>query len=69
MKKVNTVTFPDTSQGLLTFDRTLVSDLMERAICYRRDLVFNLEYATLDIYQAVEVTTIGASGFPVTLVQ
>lgn len=69
LKKVNTVTFPDTSQGLLTFDRTLVSDLMERAICYRRDLVFNLEYATLDIYQAVEVTTVGASGFSVTIVQ
>ena len=62
LKRVNVVTFPDTSTGLLTFDRTMVSDLMERAICYRRDLVFNLEYATLDTYPAVEVTTVGVSG-------
>ncbi len=62
LKMVNTVTFPDTSKGILTFDRTIITDLMERAICYRRDLVFNLEYATLDTYQAVEVTTVGVSG-------
>lgn len=66
LKKVNTVTFPDTSQGILTFDRTLITDLMERALCYRRDLVFNLEYATLDTFQAVEVTTVSTSGFPLT---
>lgn len=62
LKKVNVVTFSDTSTGLLTFDRTIVSDLMQRAICYRRDLVFNLEYATLDTFQGVEITTVGVSG-------
>jgi hypothetical protein len=58
LKRVNIVTFPDTSNGLLTFERTLVSDKMEHALCYRRDLIFGIEYATLDTYQGVEITTI-----------
>ena len=62
LKRVNVVTLPDTSKAILTYERTLVSDLMERAVCYRRDLVFALEYATLDTYSAVEVTTVGVSG-------
>lgn len=62
LKRVNVVTFPDTSKGIMTYERTLITDNMERSVCYRRDLVFSIEYATLDTYPAVEVTTVGVSG-------
>ena len=62
LKRVNVVTFPDTSKGIMTYERTLITDNMERSVCYRRDLVFSIEYATLEAFQAVEVTTVGVSG-------
>ena len=62
LKRVNVVTFPDTSKGIMTYERTLITDNMERTVCYRRDLVFSIEYATLDTFQAVEITTVGVSG-------
>lgn len=64
LKSVNRITFSDTSQGIMTFDRTMVNDLIERAICYRRDLIFNVEYATIETFQAFEVTSFTTEADP-----
>jgi hypothetical protein len=52
------LTFPDTSQGILTYDKTLVDDMPQKANMYRRDLVYTVEYATLNLTTAYEVTSI-----------
>lgn len=57
LKQVNRLTFPDTSQGLLVAQSFVQEDRLEPASIYRRDLVFSVEYATLEEYQAFEVTS------------
>ena len=57
-----TVTFPDTSMGLVIYARTIQPPKGELDSYYRRDLIYSVEYATLDTFQAVEVTTVGVSG-------
>lgn len=47
----------DGSVGRMTYKRTRVSDEMETAAIYRRDVVFTIEYPTLEIRDAYEVAT------------
>lgn len=57
LKAVNRLTFPDTSQGVIKAERFEQIDRLEPASIYRRDLVFSIEYATLEEYEAFEVTS------------
>lgn len=63
LKSANRLTFPDTSQGLLVASGFVQEDKLEPASIYRRDLNFTCEYATLEEYQAFEITsfTLGIS--------
>ena len=56
------VSMPDTSQALVVYERTTIIDQHEVAGIYRRDLVYSVEYATIDQFQAFEVTSVNASG-------
>lgn len=58
LKAVNRLTFPDTSQGLLVASGFVQEDKLEPASIYRRDLNFTCEYATLQPYQAFEITSV-----------
>ena len=49
------VTFPDTSQGFVRYSTTRISDERQNVSIYRRDLVYEVEYSTMDIYEAVTV--------------
>ena len=55
------ITFPDTSQGLLVFSHETQTDEQERASIYRRDMIFNVDYATLETYAVNEITSFGAT--------
>lgn len=71
LKAVNRLTFPDTSQGVLAAERFEQIDRLEPASIYRRDLMFAVDYATLEEYQAFEVTSFTITedaGAPVTYV-
>jgi hypothetical protein len=48
---------PDTSQVKLTYSRTNVSDEMQAQIIYRRDLVYEAEYATLQQFPGYVITS------------
>lgn len=48
---------PDTSQCLLTYNRTSQSDEMQAETIYRRDLVYEAEYATLQQFPGYVVTS------------
>ena len=64
IKQNNVITLPDTSQALVTYDRTNTDDKRENALVYRRDLVFTVEYATVEQFQAYEVTSVTADPSP-----
>lgn len=57
LKATNRLIMPDTSQAILTFSHTHQTDGDETKSIYRRDLVFAVEYATLETFQAFEVTS------------
>ena len=48
---------PDTSQCVLTYDRTNVTDEMQAQTIYRRDLVYEAEYATLQQFPGYVITS------------
>jgi hypothetical protein len=52
------ITLPDTSQAIVTYARTMVSDAEQARGIYRRDIVFEVQYATLDTFIAYEVTSV-----------
>ena len=58
MKAVNRLTFPDTSQGVISAAYSEQRDERQVASIYRRDLVFNVDYATLQQFQGWEVTSV-----------
>jgi hypothetical protein len=47
----------DSSQAILRYESTLLSDQAENKAIYRRDLVYSIEYGTLETYQAWEITS------------
>lgn len=52
------ISLPDTSQAIVKYNRTNVSDEMQTVTVYRRDLIFDVEYATLKIFDAYTVTSV-----------
>lgn len=59
LKRQNVIRLPDGSQGLITYSGTNISDTHELNEIYRRDLMFDVTYDTLDLFQAFEVTSVG----------
>lgn len=57
LKINNKITLPDTSQAILTYSRTLVNDQNQSDNVYRRDLMYDVEYATLDLFPGYVVTS------------
>lgn len=58
MKENLRITMPDTSQAVLTYDRTIITDSWEAMTVYRRDLYYTVEYATLEQWIAYVVTSV-----------
>lgn len=58
LKKNIVFTMPDSSEGRLTYENTFMRDEHETANCYRRDLIYAVEYATIETWTAYEVTSV-----------
>lgn len=48
--------FPDTSAGRLIYKSTDVDDMVSKALLYRRDLVFSVEYGTFKVATTTQIT-------------
>lgn len=57
LKAKNVVTMPDGSDALIVFARTLQTDESQNVTVYRRDLVFDCEYATLETFAGTSITS------------
>jgi hypothetical protein len=57
LKQTNKVTFSDTSQALVIYNRTNTIDEEQSKGIYRRDLVFDVEYATVEQFAAYTITS------------
>lgn len=57
IKQNNKVSMPDTSQAIVCFSRTLVSDEQQMQTIYRRDLVYDVEYATVEQFPGYVITS------------
>ena len=57
IKQTNKVTMPDTSQALVIYNRTNTSDEEQSKGIYRRDLVFDVEYATVETFPGYTITS------------
>jgi hypothetical protein len=55
------VTMPDTSQALVIYSRTNVLDDRETAAIYRRDLIYDVEYATVFEFPGYVVTSVNVT--------
>lgn len=58
------ITLPDTSQALIRYSRTNVTDEQEAETVYRRDLIYCAEYATIETFQGYVVTS---TDIPITI--
>lgn len=61
IKKKIKVTMPDSSQALVIYSRTNVIDDQTSATVYRRDLIYNVEYATVEQFTGYVVTSTNVS--------
>ena len=52
------VTLPDTSDMKVIYDTTRVTDELQNVTAYRRDLVYDCEYATLQTFPATTITSV-----------
>ena len=59
LKQVNRLTMPDGTQAIMAADHSMQVDERQTALIYRRDMIFNVEYATTLQYPVVEITTFG----------
>lgn len=57
IKKNIKITLPDTSQCILRYMRSACSDQMEKANLYRRDLIYDAEFATIEQFDGVTITS------------
>lgn len=64
MKRNLTFRLPDTSQALLTYLSTFWMDNEEKLGEYRRDLLYSVQYDTVDLIPAHEVTVVNISAKP-----
>ena len=58
LKQANKVTMPDGSQALVIYNRTNTSDEQQMATIYRRDLIYDVEYATIETFEGYVITTV-----------
>jgi hypothetical protein len=58
LKENIVVTLPDTSQAKIVYQRTNISDEQENVTIYRRDLVYDVEYATLETFPGTTITSV-----------
>lgn len=61
IKQKNIVAMPDTSQALICYNRTNLSDEKQMATVYRRDLIYDVEYATVFQFPGYVVTSVNVS--------
>jgi len=52
------VTLPDTSQAIIRYSRTNISDEQQVQTIYRRDLIYQVEYATVQQFPGYVITSI-----------
>ena len=57
IKRANKVAMPDTSQAVVTYSRTNVIDEQQSATIYRRDLIYDVEYATVEQFPGYTITS------------
>lgn len=55
------VAMPDTSQALITYNRTNLSDEKIMSTIYRRDLIYDIEYATVFQFPGYVITSVNTS--------
>lgn len=48
---------PDTSQAIVTYRTTIVADDKQTVTIYRRDLIYDIEYATVEQFPGVTITS------------
>ena len=58
LKQKNVVTLPDTSGLILTYFGTNIDDIPEKANIFRRDILMNAQWDTLNTYPVYEITTV-----------
>lgn len=58
IKQTLVVTLPDTSDALIRYLYTSVTDDAQNVTVYRRDLVYEVEFATLETFAATEITAV-----------
>jgi hypothetical protein len=61
LKQTNKITMPDTSQAVIIYSRTNVSDEQQSATIYRRDLIYDVEYATVFQFPGYVVTSVNTT--------
>jgi hypothetical protein len=61
IKKALKVSMPDTSQAIVCYNRTNVSDEQQTSGIYRRDLIYDVEYATLETFPGYVVTSVNVT--------
>jgi hypothetical protein len=61
LKSQITITLPDTSQAIIVYSRTNVIDDKQVATIYRRDLIYDVEYATVQQFKGFVITTVNES--------
>jgi hypothetical protein len=54
---IDYLSLADGTGGRLLYERSIVSDRVERAGLYRRDLIYSVEYGTTDIQSATQIVT------------
>lgn len=55
------VTMPDTSDALIVYSRTNTTDELEGRACYRRDLIYCADYATVEQFPGTVITSVSTS--------
>lgn len=61
IKQVIKVAMPDTSQALVIYSRTNVSDERQATAIYRRDLIYDVDYATVFQFPGYVITSVNVS--------
>lgn len=57
LKRTIIATMPDTSQARIVYSKTILTDEMQQATVYRRDLVFDVDYATVFEFPGYVITS------------
>ncbi|NPU23941.1 hypothetical protein [Bradyrhizobium denitrificans] len=57
LKARNRVSMPDSSQATIVYNRTNTNDEEQSAGIYRRDLIFDVEYATVETFDGFTITS------------